>query len=88
MNGGVNVDDILRKFDKLETSILELRTEVRSISTKTPHLATEAPISELLTPIPHLKADLKSIQRRIITWIVAGVLTDAALAFIIARFVY
>jgi hypothetical protein len=73
-SGGGDVEDILKRLGNVETHVSELRPQVSAILAIIPHLAT--------------KADLAAVETAIIKWIVATVLTSAALAFTIAKFVH
>lgn len=80
------MEDILRRLGNLET-------QVGSILTLIPHLATKADVGA----IPYLatKADLEAVNTRvaaietkIIKWIITTVLSTAALVFTIAKLVH
>ena len=79
--GGGNVDDILKRLGSVETLVSELRSQVAAILGVIPHLATKADIAVL-------KADVAAVETAIIKWIIATMLTSAALAFAIAKFVH
>ena len=51
---------------------------------------SKSQVSAILAIIPHLatKADVVAVETTIIKWIVATVLTSAALTFTIAKFVH
>ena len=91
------MEDILRRLGNLET-------QVGSILTLIPHLATAKSVSEIAAIIPYLatkadvlatKADIAvvntnvaAMETKIIKWIVATVLSASALTFTIAKFVH
>jgi hypothetical protein len=72
-NGGGSVDDILKRLGIVESSVAEIRGDVREIKAVLPHLAT--------------KADLNALETRQIKWLIGTVITCTALAFSIAKFV-
>jgi hypothetical protein len=80
-SGGGDVDDILKRLGNVETHVSELRSQVSAILAIIPHLATKADVAEV-------KADVAAVETVIIKWIVATMLTSAALAFAIAKFVH
>jgi hypothetical protein len=68
-SGGGGMDDVLKRLGVVESSVSEMREEVRGIAAIIPHLATKADLSEIreqvssiAATIPHLatKADLRS----------------------------
>jgi hypothetical protein len=71
-NGG-SMDDVLRRLGVLESLVAKTREEVSAMNATLPHLAT--------------KADISSLETRIIRWIVATTITVASAAFTIAKFV-
>ena len=75
------MDDILKRLGNVEGHVAELRAQVSAILAVIPHLATKADVADL-------KAEVASIEIKIIKWIVATVLASAALAFTIAKFVH
>lgn len=75
------MEDILRRLGNLETLVSELRSQVSAILAIIPHLATKADLADL-------KADVAAAETAIIKWIVGTMLTSAALAFTIAKFVH
>jgi hypothetical protein len=90
-NSGGTVEDILRRLGVIESSIGEmrneigaLRTEVGAITSVLPHLATKA---ELCRVEGSLKAEINSLETRIIKWLIGTVIASTSLAFVIARFV-
>jgi hypothetical protein len=80
-SGGGDVEDILKRLGNVETHVSELRSQVSAILAIIPHLATKADVAEV-------KADVAAVETVIIKWIVATMLTSAALAFAIAKFVH
>jgi hypothetical protein len=84
-SGGGDVEDVLKRLGNVETHVSELRLQVSAILAIIPHLATKADVA---TGIGEVKADLAAVETAIIKWIVATVLTSAALAFTIAKFVH
>lgn len=84
------MEDILKRLGNLET-------QVGSILTLIPHLATAKSVSEIAAIIPYLatKADIAAVntnvaamETRIIKWIITTVLSTAALVFTIAKLVH
>ena len=84
-SGGGDVEDILRRLGNVATLVSELRAQVSAILAIIPHLATKA---DLADAVGSLKADVAAAETAIIKWIVATMLTSAALAFTIAKFVH
>lgn len=82
------MDDILRRLGNVETLVSELRSQVSAILAIIPHLATKADVADVRTAVGLLKADVAAVEAAIIKWIVATMLTSAALAFTIAKFVH
>jgi hypothetical protein len=70
---GGNVDDILRRLGAVESLATETRADVSAIKAVLPHLST--------------KADLSSLETKIIRWLVGTLIGAASLAFTIAKFV-
>ena len=63
--GGI-VDDILRRLDKVETGVSELKadvselkSDVRAILATIPHLATKSDVAEVKTLIANVRTELK-----------------------------
>ena len=82
------MEDILRRLGNVETHVSELRSQVSAILAIIPHLATKADVADVRTAVGQLEADIAAAETAIIKWIVATVLTSAALAFTIAKFVH
>jgi hypothetical protein len=101
---GGNVDEVLKRLDKLESSVLETREQVIGIAATIPSLATKDDLSEIreqvsgiAATIPHLatKADVTAMQGnisdleiRLLKWMVATVIASAGLIFTITKFVH
>jgi hypothetical protein len=79
--GGGDVEDILKRLGNVEAYVSELRSQVSAMLAIIPHLATKADVADV-------KAEVVAIETKIIKWIVATVLTSAASAFTIAKFVH
>jgi hypothetical protein len=86
--GGGGVDDILRRLGTVETHVSELKSPVGSVVESISELRSQ--VAAILAVLPHLasKADIVSIEARIIKWVVASTLTSASVAFTIAKFVH
>ena len=82
------MEDILRRLGNVETHVSELRSQVSAILAIIPHLATKADVADVRTAVGQLEPDIAAAETAIIKWIVATVLTSAALAFTIAKFVH
>ena len=82
------MEDILKRLGNVETLVSELRSQVSAASAIIPHLATKADIADVRAAVGQVKADVAAVETAIIKWIVATVLTSAALAFTIAKFVH
>lgn len=67
------MDDVLRRLGIVETLTAETRNDVSAIKATLPHLAT--------------KADISSLETKIIRWIVGTTIAAASVAFTIAKFV-
>jgi hypothetical protein len=87
-SGGGDVEDILKRLGNVETHVSELRSQVSAILAIIPHLATKADVADVRVAVGQVKADVAAVETAIIKWIVATVLTSAALAFTIAKFVH
>lgn len=68
------MDDVLKRLGAVESSVSDIKAEVRGISTQIPHIAT--------------KADISSMESSLIKWIIGTTLAVAVLAFTIAKFVH
>jgi hypothetical protein len=77
---GGYMDDVLRRLGVVESLVAETREDVSAIKATLPHLATKAEVKDL-------KADISSLETRIIRWIVGTTITVASVAFTIAKFV-
>jgi hypothetical protein len=71
-NGGY-MDDVLRRLGVVEALVAETREDVSAMKATLPHLAS--------------KADISSLETRIIRWIVGTTIAVASVAFTIAKFV-
>jgi hypothetical protein len=67
------MDDVLRRLGVVESLVAETREDVSAIKATLPHLAT--------------KADISSLETKIIRWIVGTTIAVASVAFTIAKFV-
>jgi hypothetical protein len=101
---GGNVDEILKRLGKVESTLLETREQVIGIAATIPHLATKVEVREVRTEIsqlrtelggiaaiiPHLatRADVTALEVRLIKWMVGTVIASAGLVFTITRFVH
>jgi hypothetical protein len=85
---GGGVEDILKRLGNVETHVSELRSQVSAILAIIPHLATKDDVADVRVGVGQVKADVAAAETAIIKWIVATVLTSAALAFTIAKFVH
>ena len=70
---GGYMDDVLRRFGVVEALVAETREDVSAMKATLPHLAS--------------KADISSLETRIIRWIVGTTIAVASVAFTIAKFV-
>ena len=73
-SGGGNVDDILERLGRVESTVSEIREQVSGIAATISHLAT--------------KADVNAIEVRLIRWMIATVLTTAGLVLTFAKLVH
>lgn len=81
------MDDILRRLSVVETSVAEIRADVSAIKAILPHLASKADVADMKADIAAVRGDIHALETRIIKWIIGTVMTSAALAFAIAKFV-
>jgi hypothetical protein len=76
------MDDLLRRLGLVESAVSELRGEVR-------HLATKADLQKevgvLRTELGPLRADIASLDGRIIKWLVGTMLTSIGAAAAVAK---
>jgi hypothetical protein len=70
-SGGGNVEDILKRLGVLESAVSDIREKVSGITATIAHLAT--------------KKDVSDLETTIIKWIIATVLTTAALVLGIVK---
>lgn len=70
-SGGGNVEDILKRLGALESTVSDIREKVSGITATIAHMAT--------------KKDVSDVQTVIIKWIIATVLTTAALVLGIVK---
>jgi hypothetical protein len=97
--GGGYVDDILKRLGFVESAVSDIQAQVSGLTATVQHLATKEDVgslSGLTATVQHLatkaevnslKADLYKLETSIVKWIIGTVLTSAALAFAIAKFV-
>lgn len=78
--GGGDMDDILKRLASVESSVADIRAHVSGLAAAAQHFATKADVQSI-------KADVNGLEASIIKWIIGTVLTSAALAFAIAKFV-
>jgi hypothetical protein len=94
-NGGGSVEDILKRLGIVESLVGQIRVDVSAIKAALPHLATKADLNavegslsgRISTVEGSLSARINALETSIIQWIVGTVITVAALAFSIAKFV-
>ena len=67
------MDDVLRRLSVVESLVAETHEDVSAIKATLPHLST--------------KADISSLETKIIRWIVGTTIAVASVAFTIAKFV-
>ena len=70
---GGNVDDILERLGRVESTVSEIREQVSGIAATIPHLAT--------------KADVNAIEIRLVRWMIATALTTGGLVLTFAKLV-
>lgn len=70
---GGTMDDILRRLGAVEATVGDLRTDVGAIKAVMPHLAT--------------RADISSLETKVIRWLVGTLIAATSMAFTIAKFV-
>ena len=87
-SGGGDVEDILKRLGNVETYVSELKSQAGSILAIIPHLATKADVADVRVGLGPVKANVAAFETVIIKWIVATMLTSAALTFTIAKFVH
>lgn len=78
------MDDVLKRLGHVESEVAAIRVDVSAIKAIVPHLATEA---RLCAVEGSLTAKISSLETSIIKWIIGTVISSAALAFAIAKFV-
>ena len=78
------MDDVLRRLNNVESAVAEIRADVSAIKSTLPHLATEA---RLCAVEGSLNAKINNLETSLIKWMIGTVISTAALAFAIAKFV-
>jgi hypothetical protein len=62
---GGNVDEILKRLDKVESTVTETREQVIDIAATIPHLATKTDIRDARVEISELRTEVRSIAATI-----------------------
>jgi hypothetical protein len=64
-NSGGNVDEILKRLDKVESTVSETREQVINIAATMPSLATKADIGAVRIEVSELRTEVRSIAATI-----------------------
>ena len=64
-NDGGNVDEILKRLDKVESTVSETREQVINIAATMPSLATKADIGAVRIEVSELRTEVRSIAATI-----------------------
>ena len=75
-----NVNEVLRRLGAIESCVSDIRMQVSTMTAVMPCRDTRA---DTLAA----RSDLRSMETRIIKWIVASAAVNSTTAFVIARFV-
>ena len=78
------MDDVLKRLGSVESEVTAIRVDVSAIKAIVPHLATEA---RLCAVEGSLNDRISRLESSLIKWIIGTVISSAALAFAIAKFV-
>ena len=81
------MDDILRRLSIVESSVTQVREDLIAVKADVTELRVD--VSAIKATLPHLatKAELSTMETRIVRWIVGTAIAVASVSFAIAKFV-
>ncbi len=86
------VDDVLRRFDNVETDMSAMRTDVSKLQVDVgiiaSNYATKTDVADVKTLIANVRTEIKSMETKIINWFLATGIGIATFAFAVAKYLH
>jgi hypothetical protein len=81
------MDDFSKRLGAVEVGVAEMRAQLPHLATKADVQAVRVEIGDVRVEVGAVRSDMNAMETRLIRWMVGTVISTAAMAFTIAKYV-